>query len=80
MAECHTFKVDNLKGAPDRLIRDFISECEVKMGYVRVSLSTLVTTTAVLLTVVVVKADEVDEVENGNRRPESRSQVGSRGI
>lgn len=77
MAECHTFKVDDMKGAPDRMIREFVSECESKMGYVRVTLATLVTKTAVLLTVIVVKADDMDEESNGHRRPENRPAVSS---
>jgi len=62
MSECHTFKVDDVKGVPDRLVREFINECERKLGFVRVTAQPLTTKSAVLLCVIVVKADDFEEI------------------
>lgn len=61
MAEVHSYKIDDKYGVPDRLIKEFLTECETKMGFVRVTMQTVKSGTATLLCVAVVKADSVVE-------------------
>jgi hypothetical protein len=61
MAEVHSYKIDLKYGVPDRLIKEFVSDCEKQMGFVRVTMQVVPTGTATMLCVVVVKADSVIE-------------------
>ncbi len=59
MAQVHTFIVDTKYGVPDRLVREFLNECEKEMGLIRVFMHNVQSPTANLLTVVVMR----DELE-----------------
>lgn len=55
MAEVFTFKVDDTRGVPDRLLKEWLTEQEHKLGPIDVHMIPVTSKTAVLLTVVVVK-------------------------
>jgi|GEM_PF-5882536 len=58
MAEVHSYKVDDQKGVPDRLIREFLNECEEKLGRININMVPVVTGTATLLTIIVTKSGD----------------------
>ncbi len=58
---CRSFKIDDQYGVPDRLIREYLAKCEERMGLIRVTTATVVSRTAVLLTVIVTKADDYED-------------------
>lgn len=55
MAEVYTFKVDDVRGVPDRLLREWITEQEQKLGSIDVFMVPVQSKTAVLLTVIAIK-------------------------
>jgi hypothetical protein len=59
MAEVHSFKVDDKYGVPDRLLKIFLDDCETKLGLIHIFMHQVTSGTANLLTVVVVKAEDV---------------------
>jgi hypothetical protein len=66
MADCRTFKIDDKFGVPDRLIREYLNECEHRLGLIRVTMQQVTSKTAVLLAIAVVKADDYYQEEAKN--------------
>lgn len=58
MAEVFTFKVDDTRGVPDRLLKEWLTEQEHKLGSVDITMVPVISKTAVLLTVVVTKKNQ----------------------